>query len=347
MAFETKLLNIKKQIVMDDDLQPRMKMNEDQAQEYADLMKEQVILPPPVVFWDGKKYWLADGFHRVEAAKLCEWESIQCEVRPGGKRDALLFSCGANATHGLKRTNEDKNRAVTSMVLDPEWSQWSDWQISKHCGVSNKLVGAVRRTCGKAGTPKNAGKSGGVKGVTRNIPSDDSEPGDDSDDDFPGFADEPATRKYITKHGTPATMKVGKIGKGTGTPAKAPHVDSPASGEPDNPKPSPPEPKPPIDAPEGWEEVWAITPHLRAVAKQIHEARRTLQELSTRPGGAILSGLLSQIEADAKNITGSIGYSIPFALCSYCNGKKCKVCGNRGWENERTSKTAAKMREAV
>lgn len=344
MGFEIKLLNIKKQIVMDLDLQPRMKVNDDQVEEYADLLKEQVILPPPVVFWDGKKYWLADGFHRVKAIQLCGWESVQCEVRPGGKRDALLFSCGANSTHGLKRTNEDKNRAVTSMVLDPEWGQWSDRQIAKHCGVSHVMVQTVRRTCGKAATPKNAGKRAVGGDVTGSSSSEDSEPDDDSGDDF---ADEPAPRKYITKHGTPATMKTGKIGKGAGIPAKASHVDSPTSDEPDNPKPSPATPSPAIDAPEGWEEVWSIAPHLKAAARQIHEVRRTLHDLSTRPGGSILAGLLSQIEADVKNIASQIGYSVPFALCSYCHGKKCKVCGNRGWENERTSKTAAKMREAV
>lgn len=129
--------------------------------------------------------------------------------------------------------------AVTSMVLDPEWGQWSDYQIAKHCGVSHTMVQTVRRTCGKAATPR-----GGV--VTRNNASQDS----DSDDDFPGFADEPPTRTYIhNKSGKPTKMKVGKIGKGAGTPAKASHVDSPASGEPDTPKPSPSEPKPPIDTP--------------------------------------------------------------------------------------------------
>ena len=38
----------------------------------------------------------------------------------GTQRDAILWSISANATHGLRRTNEDKRRAVTRLLQDPE-----------------------------------------------------------------------------------------------------------------------------------------------------------------------------------------------------------------------------------
>ena len=56
----------------------------------------------------------------------------------------MLFSVGANHAHGLRRTNEDKRRAVTTLLLDAQWTQWSDREISRRCGVDHKTVGAVR-----------------------------------------------------------------------------------------------------------------------------------------------------------------------------------------------------------
>jgi hypothetical protein len=105
------------------------------------------VLPPPTVFFDGEDgevYWLADGFHRVQAYMVLEHTEIVCDVRKGGKRDATLFSLGANATHGLRRTNEDKRRAVLTMLNDPEWRTWSDSEIARHCNVSDKTVAARR-----------------------------------------------------------------------------------------------------------------------------------------------------------------------------------------------------------
>jgi hypothetical protein len=59
-------------------------------------------------------------------------------------REAILFSVGANATHGIRRTNADKRNAVLKLLGDPEWGQWSDSQIAKICGVSHAFVGEMR-----------------------------------------------------------------------------------------------------------------------------------------------------------------------------------------------------------
>src|SRR5262249_9474907 len=88
--------------------------------------------------------WPADGFHRVEAARHANLTEIDADVREGTQRDALLFAVGANATHGLRRTNADKRRAVCLLLRDSEWGQWSDGEIARRCGVSDKFVGKVR-----------------------------------------------------------------------------------------------------------------------------------------------------------------------------------------------------------
>lgn len=56
----------------------------------------------------------------------------------------MLFSVGANAAHGLRRTNEDKRRAVTTLLSDPEWSAWSDSKIATIAKVDHKTVAKWR-----------------------------------------------------------------------------------------------------------------------------------------------------------------------------------------------------------
>lgn len=55
------------------------------------------------------------------------------------------YSVGANATHGLRRTNADKRRAVETLLRDEEWGAKSDRWIAEKCGVGNQLVGHIRR----------------------------------------------------------------------------------------------------------------------------------------------------------------------------------------------------------
>jgi ParB-like chromosome segregation protein Spo0J len=119
-------------------------MSPEAVDEYAEVLRQGGQFPCVVVFFDGKDYWLADGFHRVAAAKKVGRTEVGCEVRPGTRRDAVLFGAGANATHGLRRTNEDKRRAVTVLLQDQEWAQWSDREIARHCGVSQPFVSKLR-----------------------------------------------------------------------------------------------------------------------------------------------------------------------------------------------------------
>lgn len=49
--------------------QPRAGLNPELIDEYAKAMTEGAKFPPVTVFYDQISYWLADGFHRLEAAK--------------------------------------------------------------------------------------------------------------------------------------------------------------------------------------------------------------------------------------------------------------------------------------
>lgn len=136
-------------ITKDSALQMRVAVNEAAVTDYADVIRstpvgEPVPLPPIIVFREGKKLWLADGFHRHEGHVRAGATEIQADVRDGTKRDAILFSVGANAHHGLRRTNDDKRKAVGVLLADPEWAKWSDREIARRAGVSNQFVSTMR-----------------------------------------------------------------------------------------------------------------------------------------------------------------------------------------------------------
>lgn len=129
-------------IRIDGGTQSRVSINEATVQDYADAMTEGAELPDVVVFFDGAEFWLADGFHRFHATKRIGDPRINVDVRTGTRTDALLFAYGANQTHGLRRTNDDKRKAVIGvMELQPDWS---DRAIARHVGVGHPMVAAMR-----------------------------------------------------------------------------------------------------------------------------------------------------------------------------------------------------------
>jgi hypothetical protein len=154
-------------IRLDGGTQPRAELNHDVVTEYTDAMKSGAIFPPITVFFDGTEYWLADGFHRLQAFKDLALSVIQADILQGSLRDAVLYSTGVNAAHGLRRSNEDKRKAVMTLLLDYEWSQWSDREIARKAGVSDRFTNKLRSELRTAnGSQSNLRK--GVDGRTIN-----------------------------------------------------------------------------------------------------------------------------------------------------------------------------------
>lgn len=149
---------------LDVSMQARAAIDTGVVQSYAEHIAQGGTFPPIKVFFDKqeKKYWLADGWHRVLAHQKIGSEQINEDIEPGTRRDAILYALGCNATHGLRRTNADKRRAVEIVLADPEWSQWSDRVISERCAVSNVFVSAIRKELltVNSSTEKRTGKDG-------------------------------------------------------------------------------------------------------------------------------------------------------------------------------------------
>jgi hypothetical protein len=129
---------------LDPDCQPRAELRLDTVAEYAAAFADGDQFPPVMVFFDGVANWLADGFHRHAGATAAGIETLDADIRPGTRRDAILYSLGVNATHGLRRTNADKRRSVMTMLADPEWARWSDREIARQCAVSHEFVRQIR-----------------------------------------------------------------------------------------------------------------------------------------------------------------------------------------------------------
>lgn len=103
-----------------------------------------------------------------------EGEVDEVEVRENlsiclSKIAAKLGSFSSNSgACHLKRSNADKRRAVLEMLASDLWSSWSDREIAKRCGVHHQMVGKLRASLDESSSE----------------------------------------RKYKTKHGTTALMKV-------------------------------------------------------------------------------------------------------------------------------------------
>ena len=126
------------------DAQSRAAMNQAVIRDYVEAMTDGAEFPPVTLFADGETLWMADGFHRLQAAKEAGLTEIAADVREGTLRDAILFSVSANNTHGLRRTNEDKMRSVLTLLQDEVWRTWSDRLIAARCGVSQPFVSGLR-----------------------------------------------------------------------------------------------------------------------------------------------------------------------------------------------------------
>jgi hypothetical protein len=141
--------------------QPRAAIDFEAVFDYMDAMSDGAEFPPVVVFYDGTSYWLADGFHRVKAAEQAGFEEIACELHQGTQQEAQWYSFGANKTNGLRRTNDDKQRAVRAALAHPKGVGLSDRQISSHVGVDHKTVGAWREKLeGTGEIPQSAQRTG-------------------------------------------------------------------------------------------------------------------------------------------------------------------------------------------
>lgn len=180
--FRQKLFNVNvtrrrlnlESIIVDSTIQARVGQNSKYIDEYTESLKRNELFPPVTVFLvDDENFFLVDGFYRYQAHLNAGISEILCEIKYGTKRDAILYAVQSNATHGIRRTNADKRKAVEILLKDNEWARWSDRHIAKLCRVSQPLVSSIRKELTDNGyqfSDKRIG-TGGREIITKNIGS--------------------------------------------------------------------------------------------------------------------------------------------------------------------------------
>ncbi|MBM4020188.1 MAG: hypothetical protein FJ288_18025 [Planctomycetes bacterium] len=297
-------------IRLDGGTQPRVRIDPETVREYAERMKAGDRFPPVQVYFDGTDHWLSDGFHRVKAAGEAGIKSIQAEVWEGTRDDAFWMSLAANKDHGLRRTNEDKVRAVKAALATRP--KFSDRSIAEHVGVSHEMVrkhrlstvdsqttGEIRQSAERTGrdgrtiNTANIGKAAGAKAEAPAPPDP-----DDIPLDIPGTPQGTAT----ASGGAPAAEVV--------TDQEGHVVEGKVA-----------------DAFRRRHELQALVLAVMKVKSNVLKAVEAKDPLYT-------DILPSRFQADCGNVIRQLKAAMPHAACPYCRAAGCKACHGRGWVGE-------------
>lgn len=143
MTQTAKLVNLD-DICIDAGTQARVKLSQATINDYAEQIKDGAEFKPVVIYADGIRQYLVDGFHRYFAHKQAGREEMAAYITSNTLRAAVKASLSVNAKHGLPRTHADKRKAVQRALDDFEWQDESDAEIAKMCVVSKSLVRKMR-----------------------------------------------------------------------------------------------------------------------------------------------------------------------------------------------------------
>lgn len=109
------------EIVVDPAVNVRAGLDHATVEHYREVLDS---CPPVTVFETDKGPLLADGFHRVEAARRERRDSIAVESRAGTRADAVTFAAGANLRHGKPLTKAERVEAVRRVKnAHPDWGK--------------------------------------------------------------------------------------------------------------------------------------------------------------------------------------------------------------------------------
>ncbi len=124
---------------LDMSLQTRAETDIDTVGNYAEAMADGAQFPEVTVFTDGTTYWLADGFHRVAAARRNGRTVISADVRKGTEDDAVMFGGTANNRQGKRPTRADVQHFLM-MVWERREAIFggtpTGGNLAEKCGVS-------------------------------------------------------------------------------------------------------------------------------------------------------------------------------------------------------------------
>jgi len=145
--------------VIDTSIQTRYRLDKATVADYEEAMRRGDKFPPLEVMAEmgSSSYYLWDGQHRIAAAKRIGKDSFMCHIRRGEKSDALRMALGANAAHGLRRSNADKRKCVLLAMNAVEYDDLSMRSMGELCNVSRMLVSDIKQEFLEKGKEKDNG----------------------------------------------------------------------------------------------------------------------------------------------------------------------------------------------
>jgi hypothetical protein len=133
------------EVILDERCQARAEVSHETVTEYADAYRSGAKLPPVDVFAVLGKLYLVDGFHRLAALRVAAESFARVRIVGQGDIDAAVWhATSVNGTHGLRRSNADKRRAVELALRSAIGSEQSSAIVAEHCGVSRNFVSELR-----------------------------------------------------------------------------------------------------------------------------------------------------------------------------------------------------------
>jgi uncharacterized ParB-like nuclease family protein len=305
---------LKKESIQTKGMQVRARLCEETVKEYAEAMAAGAKFPPVIVFHDGTNYWLADGFHRLEAWKRNGVNSIKAEVKEGNRIDALKFAFGANNSHGLRMSNEDKRNAVKMAYENRKELGLPDVPaanlIAEIVGVGDVFAGKqllLERSWA------NATARTGADGKTRSLPIPPPRPPMPVP---PGARFPiPPTRDGSGGGGTPSD-RAGDENQGFGGEDLSPSIPRPAHLTDMLGNPVPP----------NVAELWMRRTELTELVKLLQKGRLAVAKAQDAGdplwGNFNFSSVMMHIDNALANVKGAV----PHCVCVYCQGIGCKAC---------------------
>jgi hypothetical protein len=167
--------------------QAREKLDDEALVVYAEAYSEEDHGLPPieVVDVDGDLV-VVDGFHRVAAARMAGRKFITVDVVTSGNLEfASWEALSKNHDHGVRRTRDDKKKAVWLALDNDIGQEQSSREIAKHLGVSHTFVGKIREKWEVKWKADHPGQGGNVAtpltdtGGQEATPADTNEPADE------------------------------------------------------------------------------------------------------------------------------------------------------------------------
>lgn len=287
--------------------QVRSKVRDDVVSDYMQNYQTKVPMPEPVLFQVGENsYLIADGLHRITAMRGLGADykgGWVCQVFKGDYEDCLREALKCNIQHGLRRSPEDKEAAVTSALV--KFNDLSDRQIAEIASVGHTFVAKVRKEIRE--TPlmvvkpaKTKGKDGKLRSTKPRSTGIDSSSNDEN--------------KGKTKDSGAVPPEPASLGDGF----KAPLVD--AIGCP---------------VPAKALKYWDRQGEVKGLLKSLSEIKCIVEK-------AVKDDLMfievnNSTLALMGTVRDGIKLALPYAVCPTCNGQlveKCTLCRGRGVVSE-------------